>query len=113
MSHLDPSLLAAAQRDKRRSTSAAAHAQPLATKPLLLKIVVLGSSNVGKTSLMRRYVANAFEQHRRATIGADFMTKELTLRNTAVLLQIWDTAGQERFHQGECMCELLLCEFAN
>jgi Ras-related protein Rab-7A len=97
MSHLDPSLLAAAQRDKRRSMSAA---QPAMKKPLLLKIVVLGSSNVGKTSLMRRYVVNAFEQHRRATIGADFMTKELTLRDTAVLLQIWDTAGQERFHQG-------------
>jgi GTPase SAR1 family protein len=99
MSHLDPSLLAAARRDKRRTSTSAA--QPAIKKPLLLKIVVLGSSNVGKTSLMRRYVANAFEQHRRATIGADFMTKELTLRDTAVLLQIWDTAGQERFHQGE------------
>lgn len=66
----------------------------------LLKIIVLGSSNVGKTSLMKRYVSGDFTGQRRPTIGADFMSKEVVLGGTPALLQIWDTAGQERFHQG-------------
>ncbi|CAM9493148.1 unnamed protein product [Discosporangium mesarthrocarpum] len=67
---------------------------------VLLKIIVLGCSNVGKTSLMKRYVANDFSDKRRPTIGADFMTKEIVAGDQPMLLQIWDTAGQERFHQG-------------
>ncbi|CAM9222219.1 unnamed protein product [Phaeothamnion confervicola] len=55
---------------------------------------------VGKTSLMKRYVANDFVETRRATIGSDFMTREITVGDQPVLLQIWDTAGQERFHHG-------------
>ncbi|CAM9093207.1 unnamed protein product [Chrysoparadoxa australica] len=63
----------------------------------LLKIIVLGSSNAGKTSIMKRYVGNDFDPRRRATVGADFMTKELKVGEDWVLLQVWDTAGQERF----------------
>ncbi|CAM9723537.1 unnamed protein product [Ectocarpus sp. 6 AP-2014] len=67
---------------------------------VLLKIVVLGCSNVGKTSLMKRYAAGDFTDYRRPTIGADFMTKEVVEGDQPMLLQIWDTAGQERFHGG-------------
>ncbi|CAM9136073.1 unnamed protein product [Scytosiphon promiscuus] len=67
---------------------------------VLVKIVVLGCSNVGKTSLMKRYAAGDFTDYRRPTIGADFMTKELVEGDQPMLLQIWDTAGQERFHGG-------------
>ncbi|KAJ4715533.1 ras-related protein Rab7-like [Melia azedarach] len=63
----------------------------------LLKVIVLGDSGVGKTSLMNRYVYNKFSQQYKATIGADFVTKELQLDDKLVTLQIWDTAGQERF----------------
>ncbi|XP_022752015.1 ras-related protein Rab7-like [Durio zibethinus] len=63
----------------------------------LLKVIVLGDSGVGKTSLMNQYVYNQFNQHYKATIGADFVTKELQIDNKLVTLQIWDTAGQERF----------------
>lgn len=79
---------------------------PVAPRPramkrrVLLKIVVLGCSNVGKTSLMKRYAANDFSDRRRPTIGADFMTKEIVAGDQPMLLQIWDTAGQERFHGG-------------
>jgi Ras-related protein Rab-7A len=52
---------------------------------------------VGKTSLMSQYVNNKFSKQYKATIGADFMTKEITVDDTIVTLQIWDTAGQERF----------------
>ncbi|KAH8689949.1 P-loop containing nucleoside triphosphate hydrolase protein [Talaromyces proteolyticus] len=64
------------------------------------KIVVLGSQGVGKTSLVNRYVRNAFDPATTtSTVGASFVTKRVqdTTSDTIVRLQIWDTAGQERF----------------
>lgn len=67
-------------------------------KKTLLKIIILGNSGVGKTSLMQQFINNTFSQQYKATIGADFLTKEIILENDKhVMLQIWDTAGQERF----------------
>uniref|UniRef100_A0A453F894 Ras-related protein Rab7 n=1 Tax=Aegilops tauschii subsp. strangulata TaxID=200361 RepID=A0A453F894_AEGTS len=43
------------------------------------------------------YVHNKFSQQYKATIGADFVTKEVLIEDRLVTLQIWDTAGQERF----------------
>ncbi|GKV32472.1 hypothetical protein SLEP1_g41076 [Rubroshorea leprosula] len=63
----------------------------------LLKVIVLGDSGVGKTSLMNQYVHKKFSQQYKATIGADFVTKELQIDDRLVTLQVWDTAGQERF----------------
>ncbi|KAL5703554.1 hypothetical protein ACHQM5_022088 [Ranunculus cassubicifolius] len=68
-----------------------------ARRRTLLKVVILGDSGVGKTSLMNQYVHNKFSQQYKATIGADFVTKEIQLEDRLVTLQIWDTAGQERF----------------
>ncbi|XP_061344192.1 ras-related protein Rab7 isoform X3 [Gastrolobium bilobum] len=67
-------------------------------KRTLLKVIVLGDSGVGKTSLMNQYVYKKFSPQYKATIGADFVTKEIQLDDKLVTLQIWDTAGQERFH---------------
>ena len=58
--------------------------------------------SVGKTSLMNRYHSNKFTGQYKATIGADFLSKQLTIQSTSsssqkVTLAIWDTAGQERF----------------
>ncbi|XP_028799925.1 ras-related protein Rab7 isoform X1 [Neltuma alba] len=64
---------------------------------ILLKVIVLGDSGVGKTSLMTQYIHKKFNQQYKATIGADFVTKELQIDDRLVTLQIWDTAGQERF----------------
>merc|ERR1712146_676737 len=65
---------------------------------VLLKVIILGDSGVGKTSLMNQYVNRKFSNQYKATIGADFLTKDITLDdNRQVTLQIWDTAGQERF----------------
>eukprot|EP00386_Alphamonas_edax_P002241 GDKI01006728.1.p1 GENE.GDKI01006728.1~~GDKI01006728.1.p1 ORF type:complete len:213 (+),score=73.72 GDKI01006728.1:75-713(+) len=66
-------------------------------KRVLLKVIILGDSGVGKTSLMNQYVNKKFSNQYKATIGADFMTKEVTIDDKQVTLQIWDTAGQERF----------------
>ena len=48
---------------------------------------------------MQRYISGTFHGKRIPTIGADFMTKKITMDNSELILQIWDTAGQERFHQ--------------
>jgi len=66
-------------------------------KKVLLKIIILGDSGVGKTSLMNQYVHQKFSNQYKATIGADFLTKEVMIDDRLVTLQIWDTAGQERF----------------
>lgn len=66
-------------------------------KKVLLKVIILGDSGVGKTSLLNQFVSNKFSNHYKATIGADFSTKEVVVDDRAVTVQIWDTAGQERF----------------
>ncbi len=66
-------------------------------KKNFLKIVILGDSGVGKTSLLQRYVQRKMPAHQKPTIGADFLKKEVTIDNTVITLQIWDTAGQEKF----------------
>ena len=66
-------------------------------KKHLLKVIILGESGVGKTSLMKQYVNKRFSQQYKATIGADFLTKEIMIDDQLVTIQIWDTAGQERF----------------
>lgn len=53
--------------------------------------------SVGKTSLMERYVNQRFSQQYKATIGADFLTKDIMVDSKHVNMQIWDTAGQERY----------------
>jgi Ras-related protein Rab-7A len=46
---------------------------------------------------MNQYVHKRFSNQYKATIGADFLTKEIMVEDKLVTLQIWDTAGQERF----------------
>nr|AVV64044.1 Ras-related protein Rab-7a [Anisakis simplex] len=66
-------------------------------KKSLLKVIILGDSGVGKTSLMNQYVNKRFSNQYKATIGADFLTKDVMIGDRMVTMQIWDTAGQERF----------------
>lgn len=56
-----------------------------------------GDQNVGKTSIISRFMHDTFEQHYQATIGIDFVSKTMYLEDRTVRLQLWDTAGQERF----------------
>ncbi|RKP07776.1 vacuolar biogenesis protein, partial [Thamnocephalis sphaerospora] len=63
----------------------------------LVQVIILGDSGVGKTSLMNQYVNKKFSIQYKATIGADFLTKEVMVNDRLVTMQIWDTAGQERF----------------
>ncbi|KAI9030779.1 hypothetical protein CLU79DRAFT_731455 [Phycomyces nitens] len=64
----------------------------------ILKVVLIGDGGVGKTSLRNQFIHKRFTNAYKATIGADFITKEVQKDdNTKVTLQLWDTAGQERF----------------
>jgi small GTP-binding protein len=62
-----------------------------------LKLLLIGDSAIGKTSLLLRYMDDRFSQSFVSTIGIDFKVKLLELDGQKVRLQIWDTAGQERF----------------
>uniref|UniRef100_A0AC34RND3 Ras-related protein Rab-18 n=1 Tax=Panagrolaimus sp. JU765 TaxID=591449 RepID=A0AC34RND3_9BILA len=62
-----------------------------------LKILIVGESGVGKSSLMLRFVDDTFDPEQSATIGVDFRVTTVNIDNQLVKLAIWDTAGQERF----------------
>ncbi|AQK91123.1 Cytochrome P450 71A26 [Zea mays] len=55
---------------------------------MLLKVIILGDSGVGKTSLMNQYVNNRFSNQYKATIGADFLTKEVQIDDRLFTLQV-------------------------
>ncbi|KAJ7283393.1 hypothetical protein C8J57DRAFT_1676031 [Mycena rebaudengoi] len=62
------------------------------------KIVIMGNSGVGKTSLLQRYTQNKFDpKNTTSTSGAFFITKKVYVNGLKVRLQLWDTGGQERF----------------
>lgn len=63
----------------------------------VLKVLIVGNGNVGKTSLVRRYCEGKFIDSRVTTIGVDFQTQVVRLPEGEVKLSIWDLAGQQRF----------------
>ncbi|XP_012680472.1 ras-related protein Rab-10-like [Clupea harengus] len=68
------------------------------TYDLLFKLLLIGDSAVGKTSVLFRFSDDAFNTTFISTIGIDFKIKTVEMQGKKIKLQIWDTAGQERFH---------------
>ncbi|CAK66698.1 unnamed protein product (macronuclear) [Paramecium tetraurelia] len=64
---------------------------------LTFKIILLGDSNVGKSSILKRYSENTFSEQQAPTIGLAFYKKVVERKNIKITLEIWDTAGQEKF----------------
>ena len=62
-----------------------------------IKIIIIGSVNVGKTSLLMRYATGMFQNKLKSTSNASFITKEKEINNKKYELKIWDTAGQEKY----------------
>lgn len=63
----------------------------------LLKVLLVGNSGVGKSSVLMRFSDKTFKEQYIYTIGVDFKVRTLEVNGKRVKLQIWDTAGQERF----------------
>jgi small GTP-binding protein len=61
------------------------------------KIVLLGDSGVGKTSIVQYFERQTFESTNESTVGASFMSREMRTSYGRINLHIWDTAGQERY----------------
>jgi Ras-related protein Rab-7A len=63
----------------------------------MVKLLVLGDSGVGKTSVLNQFVNREFSAQYRPTIGCDLIARQVEIDEALITLQIWDTAGQERF----------------
>eukprot|EP00667_Euglena_gracilis_P021962 EG_transcript_24244 len=70
---------------------------PYSEYDYVVKVVVVGDSGVGKTSLLLRYADDTYDDRYLATIGVDFRITTMEIGNKVAKLQLWDTAGQERF----------------
>lgn len=70
---------------------------------LQFKLVLLGDSSVGKSSIVYRFVKDSFDEFRESTIGAAFLSQTIKINEssdepeTVIKFEIWDTAGQERY----------------
>ena len=62
-----------------------------------IKIILLGDSGVGKSSIIKRYFEDKFDPNMTVTFGSNFLEKIITIKGTKVKLELWDTAGQEEF----------------
>lgn len=67
----------------------------LAGRPI--KCILLGNSEVGKSSIMLRFYLRYFKPESNPTVGVDFIRKHIYLQGHKLEMQVWDTAGQERF----------------
>lgn len=63
------------------------------TSKIEIKVVLLGESGVGKSSIVLRYVADSFTEASEANIGASYMGKHMQFGNRSIKFNIWDTAG--------------------
>ena len=61
----------------------------------MIKILVIGNSFSGKTSIVNRFVSNKFDTHYKATVACDFSMKILKIEENEIRLQLWDLVGQD------------------
>ncbi len=64
---------------------------------IIIKVVIVGESFVGKTNLLMRYADDKFNPNQKSTLGMDFLSKDLVINHHSLKVQFWDTAGQEKY----------------
>ena len=64
---------------------------------MMVKIILIGDSAVGKTNIMSKYLKGEFQENTKATVGVEFGSKLFKIDNHTIKAQIWDTAGQEKY----------------
>lgn len=62
-----------------------------------IKLILLGESGVGKTSIIKRYYKDTFNPDEESTLSTNFATKDLVINNKSIKLNLWDTIGQEKY----------------
>jgi small GTP-binding protein len=62
-----------------------------------IKLVLIGNTNVGKTSIVKTAITGSFTDESASTLGASYSTKSFQMDSQTIRLQIWDTAGQEKY----------------
>lgn len=62
-----------------------------------IKLILLGDSGVGKSSIIKRYMEDSFEDNITSTLGSSFLEKTINVKGKKVKIEVWDTAGQEEF----------------
>ena len=71
----------------------------MATQSHNFKVIVLGTSEIGKTCLIKRFCTRTYEPSKcKVTMGFDFTSNKIERNNKQINLEIWDTAGQEQYH---------------
>ena len=85
----------------------------------LFKYIIIGSTFVGKTQILKRFTTNNFNENYGSTIGAEFGAKNIKIEDKIIRIQIWDTAGQERFrsittgYYKNCVCALIVYDITS
>ncbi|KAF8465344.1 P-loop containing nucleoside triphosphate hydrolase protein [Kalaharituber pfeilii] len=64
---------------------------------VVIKVGMVGDAQIGKTSLMVKYVEGSFDEDYIQTLGVNFMEKTISIRNTEITFSIWDLGGQREF----------------
>ena len=64
---------------------------------MMVKVILIGDSAVGKTNIMSKYLKGQFQENSKATVGVEFGSKLFKIDNHNIKAQIWDTAGQEKY----------------
>ena len=64
---------------------------------MMVKVIIIGDSSVGKTNIMSKYLKNQFQENSKATVGVEFGAKLFNINGHKIKAQIWDTAGQEKY----------------
>jgi len=85
----------------------------------LLKFIIIGDAAVGKSNLLLRYTSGQFKEEYQLTIGVEFGSNNVIIRDNTYRIQIWDTAGQENFrsitrsYYKNTACAIIVYEISN
>ncbi|KAL8718700.1 MAG: hypothetical protein Q9225_004201 [Loekoesia sp. 1 TL-2023] len=83
------------QDQTQRSSNQASNSQTQSS--VVIKVGMVGDAQIGKTSLMVKYVEGSWDEDYIQTLGVNFMEKTISIRNTEITFSIWDLGGQREF----------------
>ncbi|KAK1760439.1 putative septum-promoting gtp-binding protein 1 protein [Echria macrotheca] len=86
-----------ADHASKAGSNGAAEAQNNGRNHVVIKVGMVGDAQIGKTSLMVKYVEGSWDEDYIQTLGVNFMEKTISIRNTEITFSIWDLGGQREF----------------